>query len=278
MPWFVKAMAKVVISRLPISYGFWSNAQLFRHGRNDDPAYSFQVFDDHVSIANPRPGFVCLEIGPGDAIASAVLTPAFGGHSSYQVDVGAFATTRLDIYRPIARYASEHGRAAPSLETVKDFESMMAACNAHYLTEGLRSLQSIPDESVDFIFSHACLQLVRAAEFDSFLHEFRRVIRADGCMTHRIPFNCHLDQDANSLRFPDAVWETDFVVKSGFYTNRLAPSEVIAAFERAGFSCEIIAHDRREKTPNRRKFAARFRNMNELDLNTKALTLRLRPI
>jgi len=84
MPWRLKIVAKIILSRLPISYTFWQNLGLFRHGRMDDASYSINVFDSHVKRAGLQGQLkdkIILELGPGDSVATAIIAYCYGARA-----------------------------------------------------------------------------------------------------------------------------------------------------------------------------------------------------
>jgi len=72
LPWQLKIAAKIVLSRLPLSYRAWSRLRLFRHGAMDDPSSALEIFREHFNRSGIARGFTMLELGPGDSLASAV--------------------------------------------------------------------------------------------------------------------------------------------------------------------------------------------------------------
>jgi SAM-dependent methyltransferase len=151
-------------------------------------------------------------------------------------------------------------------------------CDADYLTDGIESLRRLTDASVDVVvWSHAVLEHVRRHQVDETLRETPRVLRAGGFAPHRIDLRDHFAEALDNLRFSDRVWESRAMASSGFYTNRLRSSQLIASFERAGFVVEEIDAQRWPATPTpRRKLAAHFRNLSEEDLRTAELDVLLR--
>jgi UDP-glucuronate 4-epimerase len=191
-------------------------------------------------------------MGPGDSVASAVLTRAFGGSASYQVDVGAFANRDLATYRAIADYAASQGfRWAGELGA--DFEDMLRRCDARYLTDGLSSLRLVPDSSVDFAYSHAALEHVRVGEFAETMQELRRILKPGGRMSHQVDLKDHLSGGLNNLRFSTRTWESALMSQSGFYTNRIAFSEMTQLMRDAGFATEVLKRNCRSDVPLARR-------------------------
>ena len=279
LPWWSKIGAKLVLSKLPVSYACWSSRfKIFRHGHMDEPRYALEVYARHFSYCRPPPGFTCLELGPGDSLATAILTRAFGGAGSYLVDVGNYASQDLTLYRELSRIALQSGLRAPDLSRVETVEEMLQLCNANYLTEGLSSMQALPPASVDFVFSQSCLEHIRLSTFEPTIQELRRLISPRGCCSHRVDLMDHLDHDLNNLRFPHRVWESDVVATSGFYTNRIRYTEMLDLFRRAGFAVEVTERKPFPKPRLKRsRLNERFRVFNDNDLDVAVFSVRCRP-
>jgi SAM-dependent methyltransferase len=223
MQWAAKVLAKVVLSRLPVPYGWWSALGIFRHGRMDDARYALGVFRNHSARAFPLglpKGSVILELGPGNSVASALIGYAHAA-STYLVDVAPFADRRVETYRRIAADLAAQGLAMPSLDGARSLEDVLVACRSRYLTSGIDSLKQLDAHSIDFLWSHSVLANVRKADLEPLVGEMQRILKPGGLASHDIDFRDHLDQGLNALRFPDKLWEWDFLARSGFYTNRV---------------------------------------------------------
>ncbi|MDP2763455.1 MAG: methyltransferase domain-containing protein [Brevundimonas sp.] len=267
-----------MLSRIPAPRRLFNQLGIFRHGYNAQAEYAYDVFEKHFARVNPKPGFTCLELGPGDALASAVFTPAFGGSGSIQVDVAPFAREEIDIYLAMEALAKSRGRNPPSLAQVRSLNEILSVCNGEYLTSGLSSLREIPTASVDFVYSQAALEHVRANEFLETMKEMRRTMRTNGVASHHVDLKDHLDQGLNNLRFSDGVWESDLMAGSGFYTNRISCSEMKDLMEEAGFVVEIEDVRRWPVPPLPRKaLAPRFRDRSDHDLTISGFVAVCRP-
>jgi SAM-dependent methyltransferase len=272
--WPLKIAAKIGLSRLPFDYRLWQRLGLFRFGRMDDADYARRIFRIHAERAFPDglpDGFTALELGPGDSVASALVARAHGAGRMLLVDVGDFARKDLDCYRPVADSLRREGLpAAVDLSRVGSFEELLSACGAEYRTQGLESLRALPDESVDFIWSHSVLEHVRKRDFDAIMQETYRVLRPAGRASHNIDLMDHLAKSLNNLRFSEALWESDFMASSGFYTNRLRFSEITDSMRRAGFT---IAAEQRGCWPAlplpRGKLDRQFRDLPDVELLTR---------
>lgn len=281
IPWYAKIAAKLALSRLPVGYCVWSKLNLFVHGAMNRPDYAYGVFRQHFErshFSRKEVGFVALEVGPGDSLLSAIVAAAHGASRCYLVDAGAFATEDLTAYRDMVGYLRLRNLPVPVMDKVSDLAGVLESCNAVYGTRGLRSLRDIPSESVDFIWSQAVLEHIRRHEFLDTMKELRRVLRPDGVCSHRVDLKDHLGGALNNMRFPARLWESDWVARSGFYTNRLRYSEMIKLFRQAGFSVEVLATGRWQDVPTPHSFMAKeFHDLSEEDLLVKDFDVLLRP-
>jgi hypothetical protein len=278
-PWRLKLAAKLVLARLPVGYGVWSRLTLFKHGSMDEPAYAEAVFRRHLDRVSPSDGYTVLELGPGDTVFTAVAAAALGAARTILVDAGPFARQDVEAYREMARHLEREGLPAPDLEEADTFEQVLERCSADYLTGGVQSLRTLSNASVDFSFSHAVLEHVRAGELPVLLRELRRVTAPSGASSHVIDLEDHLAHALNNLRFSDRVWESRPFTSSGFYTNRLRRSDLLRLFQQADFDAEVVAEARWERLPTpRKRLAPRFRFASEDDLLVHNLEVVLRPL
>lgn len=281
IPWWMRIAAKLVLSRLPVAYALWRKLNLFAHGAMEQADYAVRVFQQHFAQSGlgAGEGFVGLELGPGDSLASAVIAAAYGATHVYLVDVGAFATSDLAVYRRMAQHLLTRGMKPPNLDWASDIDGLLTACRASYGTHGLASLQMIPSASVDFIWSHAVLEHIRRRDFLDFMRETRRILKGDGVCSHEIDLRDHLGGALNNMRIPSRWWEADWMARSGFYTNRLRSSEMIGAFEAAGFSTAIVAMKRWQSMPTaRHAFAEEFQGLDDEELLVQVFDVVLKPV
>ncbi|MDJ0704396.1 MAG: methyltransferase domain-containing protein [Leptolyngbyaceae cyanobacterium MO_188.B28] len=279
LPWWLKISTKIVMSRLPFSYQAWKKLGLFEHGQMQSATYAYKIFNQHFERVNPQPGFVSLELGPGDSLLSAILSQTFGGSASYFIDSGEFASNDLKIYQEMESFLQAKGLLEPVLTSKASLEEICQNYSAQYLTSGLKSLQSLPSESIDFIWSQAVLEHIKKADFLDTMRELRRVISPNGTCSHVIDLKDHLGGALNNLRFSERVWESEFMAKSGFYTNRIRYSEMIDMFHQADFSVEVIDVRRKWKslpTP-KLEMAKEFRSMPDEELSVSSFSVLLKP-
>lgn len=280
IPWWGRIAAKVVLSRLPAGYAFWKNMNVFAHGAMQDPSYALQIFRQHFARCPLQAvdDFVTLELGPGDSLASALLAAASGAKHTYLVDTGAYATTDMDVYRRLAQQLRADGIAPPDLASVRDTGEMLRVCRATYATSGLDSLRAIPSASIDFIWSHAVLEHVRRRDFADFATQMRRILSDRGVCSHQVDLRDHLGGALNNMRIPSRWWEEEWMARSGFYTNRLRQSQIVRAFESAGFAVEILSSTCWQSLPTPRAALAReFHSLDPRELLVKGFEILLRP-
>ena len=279
IPWWGKIGAKIILSRLPVGYGFWQRLGLFRHGDMDQSDYALDVFESHLSRADMKgclPGKTVLELGPGDSLATAVIVAAHGGRAVL-VDTGAYARKDVSAYRGLAQKLRQSGLPAPDIDACADVGEMLKLCGASYLSEGLASLRQLPDDSVDFIFSHAVLEHIRKHDFAASMAECRRVLKQDGVFSNQVDLKDHLSAALNNLRFSERTWESPLFVRSGFYTNRIRYSAMLAAFAEAGFRTEKLEAQYWPSLPTaRRDLAPEFRDLPDDELRVASFYVLLR--
>ena len=205
-----------------------------------DPEYALKVFDYHLKQAGLNPkGAVIMEIGPGDSLFTAVVAHALGAKQTDLVDEGSYASQNVGDYKRLGALLHGRGLAVPKFERARNLQDILSEVNARYLTEGLRSLKTVPDKSIDFIFSHAVLEHIDRAEVALLIQETLRVLKPTGVCYHLVDLMDHLGGKLNNLRFSEKIWESAFFKNAGFYTNRVRFSEFKEIFERAGFEVQF---------------------------------------
>ncbi|MBI5418333.1 class I SAM-dependent methyltransferase [Candidatus Poribacteria bacterium] len=279
IPWQVKIAAKLVLSHIPVNYNIWRKLSIFKHGEMYNPSYAFNVFKSHFdNFDKNKKKFVALELGPGDSLFSALIAYTFGAKHTYMIDAGDFAQKDLDIYKVMIEFLRENVLSVSEIKNFDSLENLMEICGGQYLTNGLASLRSIPDQSVDYIWSHTVLQHIRHKDFFETLCQLRRIIRPDGISSHTIDLMDMMDKSLNSLRFPRDIWETNFIANSGFYTNRIRYSEMLELFIKAGFNINGVNIKRWDKLPiSIKKLSPEFKNLSEDELRIFGFDVILKP-
>ena len=282
IPWPIKIISKLILARIPVEYSLWKRIDLFRHGRMEDPQYAYNVFKTHfdrVDFAKKKRGFVALELGPGDSLSSGIIAKAFGASKTYLVDVGAFAQNDLQSYNAIFSLLKKKRQlTSPSFFKMTSIEDMLSVFGIHYETNGIESLRQIPDQSVDFIWSQAVLEHIKRDEFFDTLIELRRIITLDGACSHQIDLRDHLGGALNNLRFNENIWKSNFMVNSGFYTNRIRYGEMLLLFKKGGFEVEVVNLKAWKSLPTPKKnLAAPFKYLPDEDLCVSVFDVVLKP-
>ena len=158
-------------------------------------------------------------------------------------------------------------------------QDVLSACDGNYLVKGIDSLKKIPSASVDWMFSQAVLEHILKCDFLPLMHELRRIMKPEGMCSHRVDLRDHLGSALNNLRFSEKVWESDWMAKSGFYTNRIRFKEMCRAFDQAGFAVEVLKKEYWEKLPTDRKYLSKsYRSLSDEELLVKDFDVLLRPM
>ena len=165
IPWWARILVKIVLARLPVPYSFWSQIGIFRHGKMNLPEYAYKIFVQHYKLCNPEPGFVCLELGPGDSLCSSIISFSLGAKRSYLVDAGNFVSHNMKVYHAMIDFLKNKNMIIPVIGRADTQEVLLEKCKSSYLSNGLKSLKKIPDGSVDFIYSQAVLEHINKNEF-----------------------------------------------------------------------------------------------------------------
>ncbi|HEX5635068.1 MAG TPA: hypothetical protein VFX50_17615 [Gemmatimonadales bacterium] len=281
VPWYARIGAKIVLARAPMPYALWRRVNLFKHGAMTDVAYARAVFERHLAVlpAPFRPGFTALELGPGDSLFSAVLARLAGAARTYLVDAGAFATDDVALYRDAA-CALVRDLPSPPISPTRwtSIGAMLEDCGGSYGTDGLASLRAVPEGSVHLSWSHAVLEHVRHAEFDATMAALRRAMHPQGASSHQVDLRDHLGGSLHNLRFSHARWESPLFRDSGFYTNRIRYTAMLASFTRAGFRVEQVTPERWPAVPlARAALDPEFRDLPDDELRVMAFHAVLRP-
>tara|TARA_B100000242_G_scaffold126304_1_gene89075 strand:+ start:24553 stop:25404 length:852 start_codon:yes stop_codon:yes gene_type:complete len=270
--WLAKIIIKMILSRIPISYGIWKKFKIFRHGQMENFDYSKSIFEGHFkdlnkfnAITNPS----ILEIGPGDSLFSMIFSRMYSTNKFYFLDVGDFANKDVRLYRDLIKKLKSQGFLENfCIKEDFSFDELISYSNATYLTLGLTDFRKLKDESIDYIFSHSVIEHVRLYELDELIFHMYRVIKPGGLISHNINYKDHLSESLNNLRFSEKIWESDFFANSGFYTNRVPAIKMHSLFRNVGFKIISENFGSWSKLPiPRSKISNDFREFSNKDLS-----------
>jgi len=222
-----------------------------------------------------------LELGPGDSLLSLVYFYGLGCEKMFMVDVGDFATRKIEVYWDYVNflleqeeYMNDCKRDPRDLKDCQTLEQLIEKANAVYLQGGLSSLKTVPSGSIAFCFSQAVIEHVYRDELQETIRELYRVSEPGGVSSHVVDYSDHLSFALNSLRFSQRFWESKLIKRAGFYTNRFRHNAVRDMFSQAGFSG--LSHQ--EYTFDNPKIAAKtkvhsdFRGRDDLDIHEGTIT------
>ena len=268
IPWHIKILAKIAMSRIPFGYALWQRLGLFRHGQMDNNDYAIRIFRSHLKnagIVNPK-GMTLLELGPGDSIATAIIAAAYEA-KPVLVDAGAFVRTDMLPYMNLVSALSEEGLVPPDISGCTSIHEILIRCNAQYLTNGLKSLQQLESRSVDLIFSQAVLEHIRYHEFQDTMLECYRLLKENCHCSHQVDLRDHLSEGLNNLRFSRALWESRLFSRAGFYTNRIRCNDMLERFNQVGFQILRCTMQHWDSLPiNRMDLNSEFRSKSDDEL------------
>jgi len=90
------------------------------------------------------------------------------------------------VYAKLIDYIKQQGLSVPDIEEDMSFGDMLNAYGIEYLTEGNKSLEILPDHTIDFCWSQAVLEHVRVEEFDDMANHLKRLTKDGGVNSHRV--------------------------------------------------------------------------------------------
>jgi hypothetical protein len=250
IPWPFKVAMKLAFGALHVNYQALKKRGLVEHGKMEQQDFARSVFRRHVTdVLDSAPARGCLlEIGPGDSIATGFLARAAGFDSAWLVDAGAFA--EIDAAR-LNRLASALAPGVASFDPAASRAQcleQLAHLGIHYETAGVRSLQRLPDASVQHSFSNTVLQHVHRAEAQHLAAELGRVHAPGSLSSHLIKFSDHFSGGFLNKRLPDRIMESGLVKRANLYTNRIDADVFGHWFDEAGLRIVRVAVDFADET------------------------------
>ena len=278
-PWQLQMTAKIGVEQLHLSYRLLKHLGLTLYGGMERPQYAYDVLMQHFKYTpRLRSDFTVLELGPGDSLASALIAHALGVSKSYIVDTGSYAERNAACYLELVQFLGKQGFDVSDLVRCRSLDDYMKVCTCSYLTSGLTSLRTIPDSSVDFVWSNAVLEHIKKTEFLETLTELRRIIKSSGLSSHIMDLRDHMNDSLNHLKLSAQFWDSHLIRTSNF-PNRIRFLEALSNFRLAGFEPKIVKLRRWSQLPvPKKKMANEFQTLSNEDLRVWDFHALLYPI
>lgn len=268
-------------------------------GRRNQPRvtaqYHFEVWMRHVCTAAY---FQCwnapktvLEIGPGSTMGTGIAALLSGLQQYIAIETGPIPKRNIDdqmfaelvqLFRERKTFA-ESDRIVPSTLFPSElfpseqlarslFDDRLARIQ-HSLQQRndlvgyLNNFDSLPDGTVDFLFSHSVLEHVEALE--PMYHAMWHSLRPGGVMTHSIDFSSHgTSHEWNGhWTIPDFVWQL-MQGKRSYFLNREPASVHRKLIEQVGFEITGFHLTPLASTLRRKDLASQYQQMSKADLTT----------
>lgn len=255
----------------------------------DQAEYPLTVFHTHVTALSPlrQTGLVAadvLEIGPGGNVGVGLLMLLAGAKSVICLDVVPW----MQGMGPDALYAALVETAAKFPETYLVAPALLERARedptrlAHELLGHITYLSpvdigttTLPDASLDVIFSHSCFE--HFSDPAGSIAQIARLLRPGGVTSHQIDLRDHRDfnHPFEFLYHSDAVWHLATHNSPIQVRNRWRASEYLAAFEKNGL--EVVSAEAALKVvvteEMRRRFSRHFQTLDLEDLGSLIILL-----
>ena len=272
--WYLKAATQRIVGLLPYRDVLHEGLQYFisRSIHLNMPAFEDHLRRDHLHIQNynqfamdsaPRPARAVFEVGTGWHPILPIAMWLCGVDRVWTCDVVSHLNSARvqDTVNHFIQCA-ESGRLAEllpdvlpdRLEKLRDMSKQPITDFHTYLGEmGIIPIVSdgvysqVPDNSVDQVLSNVALEYVSDTVLPRMGAEFRRMMTAQGAMSHDIDMQdqySYGDQSIpslNFLKYSDRAWA---LINNPFIPlNRLRRSDYQRAFEQAGFDVQVHSED-----------------------------------
>jgi SAM-dependent methyltransferase len=299
MNWRLKALIQKFLSHAPGGQRVNSRLQQYLGGlRNVESNVDTKVradwlvLVDHMqTLSTPLSDRVFLEIGTGWFPTLPVCFILTGASKCMTYDLSRLLDFRL-TQRMLGRLESHlkeiSRKTGVGEEALRDrlsemreassLEDFLRRSQIEYHAPADASATSLPDASVDVVFSNSVLEHVTAEALDALMRETRRLLRPDGIAMHSV--NCgdhyaYFDRKLspiNYLRYSESAWR--LWNNSIQYQNRLRPDDFLASAQRAGL--EVVLNRQRPRpellaTFDSMKVAPAFRGYSREQLCTTSV-------
>ena len=220
-PWQLQMTAKIGVEQSHLGYRFLKELGLTLWGGMERPQYAYDIFMHHFKYSPPfQKDFTVLELGPGDSLSSALIAHTLGISKSYLIDNGSYAERNPACYLQLVQFLDKQGFDVSDLVQCTSLDDYLRVSNSKYLTSGLASLRTIPDSSIDFIWSNAVLEHIKKTDFLETLTELRRIIKPSGLSSHVMDLRDHMNESLNHLRLSSRFWNS-YLIRTSNFTNRI---------------------------------------------------------
>ena len=303
MPWKTKALIQRLLHYLPGGHIAYHTGQKYVGSLRTVKIHSkmqqaFRLVScltelENLDVLKGKQG---IEIGTGWIPVIPILFWALGLKTSDTFDIerlllpkhliqAAHQFVQLPLsYQPfITEEASKEVQAkvaslAQFLTTQPTAQELLEYCCIRYHAPYDAAMTSLPDASVDFVFSNTVLEHVDQAGIHRLFTEMRRVLRPGGYMLHLIDLSDHFShQDKtitsiNFLQFSDkefARYNTRFL-----FQNRLRASQWQHIFASHGFEirhCQANIDQRAIPALPMLSLDANFQNLSVHDICTSSI-------
>jgi len=185
-------------------------------------AYSKNQFNDFVKKIGGMDKIknkTILELGPGGSIGFGILALKNGASNYLTIDDGihTFITKKqLSWYMKLANNDKDFIK---KIFTRKNNKYQYNKDKIKFISIDQRSKYSLPDNSVDFIYSCAVLEHVH--NLDLCFSEMSRVLKSGGIMNHQVDLRDHIfSQDSLWFLNINNLWFDLLFKHTGEYVNR----------------------------------------------------------
>ena len=253
--WRIKALIHIIISCLPYNYRINFVLQNLRHAfsaANMLTSYRSQV--KYITGLNgrfPLSGKTVLEIGPGWYSIGAILFYLLGAKQIYLIDIRPVLSFKLTLkYGNVLRahyleVALDLGidsdtvlRKLNKLNSATSIEELFYFMNAVYQAPADAQKTTLPDHSIDLIYSHGVLEHIPVTILSGIMKESARILKIGGRHYHNIGLHDHFDyagsgNGVNFLKYSPLIWWL-IAGNSLAYHNRLRRSDYLKLISQYG--------------------------------------------
>lgn len=226
-------------------------------------------------------GKAVCELGSGQYFSHAFLEYQLGAVKEFLLEIADFANVHAAVSMDGLILDCDYPalRKLPGLSKGETWNSYLNKIHAVYNINGLDGYRTVPDDSVDYVFSFAVLEHIRKQVFADTLKETYRFMRQGAVAFHTVDFTDHLGGGKNHLRYPASVWEDEIHYNMDNYTNRISCSQMKDVFEKIGFKVLKLKTARLKRNPLKRaRLAAEFRELSKSDFMTSSAVFILKKL